>query len=130
MFLNIEKAVYPLVPLDLQFTVRSLCEVLESNGSSSMASVCATSLALMDAGVNIKEHVCGVAMGIVADFSDDKKQTISNYRILTDISGFEDYMGDMDFKIAGTKTGVTAVQVTISFWRILKKKKKKIHYIF
>lgn len=64
----------------------------------------------MDAGVELKEHVCGVAMGIFADF-DVKKENVTEYKILTDISGFEDYMGDMDFKIAGTKTGVTAVQV-------------------
>jgi polyribonucleotide nucleotidyltransferase len=104
-----EKSVYPLVPSEYEFTIRALNEVLESNGSSSMASVCATSLALMDAGVPIKEHVCGVAMGIFTKF-DDKNQNIVNYKIMTDISGFEDYFGEMDFKIAGTKSGVTAVQ--------------------
>lgn len=101
---------YPVLPTNNPFTVRSLCEVLESNGSSSMASVCASSLALMDAGVAIKEHVCGVAMGIFVEM-DEKNEEIKDYKILTDISGFEDYMGDTDFKIAGTKTGITAVQV-------------------
>lgn len=105
-----EKALYPLLPVDFPFTVRCLCEVLESNGSSSMASVCASSMALMDAGVPIKETVCGVAMGIFTEF-DEKNDSILRYKILTDISGFEDYMGDMDFKIAGTKEGITAVQV-------------------
>jgi polyribonucleotide nucleotidyltransferase len=110
-----EKSVYPLFPENYPFTVRSLCEVLESNGSSSMASVCATSLALLDAGVPIKEPVCGVAMGIFADF-DEKKEKITNYKILTDISGIEDYMGDMDFKVAGTQEGITALQVSESIY--------------
>ena len=107
----IEKALYPLLSTDHPFTVRCLCEVLESNGSSSMASVCAGSMALMDAGVAIKEHGCGEAMGIFADF-DETNENITDYKILTDISGFEDYMGDMDFKIAGTRNGITAVQVS------------------
>lgn len=67
-----------------------------------------------DAGVPLKEHVCGVAMGIFANF-DEKTENVIDYKILTDISGFEDYMGDMDFKIAGTKTGITAVQVNKVF---------------
>lgn len=103
-----EKAIYPLIPADYPFTIRAHCEVLESNGSSSMASVCATSLALMDAGVPVQRHVCGLAMGIVTKIVEDK---IVDYEILTDINGFEDYAGDMDFKIAGTATGITAVQV-------------------
>lgn len=107
-----EKAVYPLFPENFVFTVRSLCEVLESNGSSSMASVCATSLALMDAGVPIKEPVCGVAMGIFVETDD--QENIQKYKILTDISGFEDYMGDMDFKVAGTFDGITALQVSVN----------------
>lgn len=106
-----EKAVYPLVPTDFDFTIRALCEVLESNGSSSMASVCATSMALMDAGVPIEQPVCGVAMGIFTQF-DKQNENIVKYKILTDISGFEDYMGDTDFKIAGTLNGITAVQVS------------------
>lgn len=103
-----EKAVYPLIPSEFPLTIRCLCEVLESNGSSSMASVCASSMALLDAGVPIKEHVAGVAMGIFTDHDENKN--IKNYKILTDISGFEDYMGDMDFKVAGTINGITAVQ--------------------
>jgi polyribonucleotide nucleotidyltransferase len=79
-----------------------------------MASVCATSLALMDAGVNIKEPVCGVAMGIFAD-TDESGDKITNYKILTDISGLEDYMGDMDFKVAGTAEGITSLQVSFYF---------------
>jgi polyribonucleotide nucleotidyltransferase len=75
-----------------------------------MASVCATSLALMDAGVPIKEPVCGVAMGIFAD-TDESKDNVTNYQILTDISGLEDFMGDMDFKVAGTQEGITSLQV-------------------
>jgi polyribonucleotide nucleotidyltransferase len=106
-----EKAVYPLVPTNFDFTIRALCEVLESNGSSSMASVCATSMALMDAGVPIEQPVCGVAMGIFTQF-DKQNENIVKYKILTDISGFEDYMGDTDFKIAGTLNGITAVQVS------------------
>jgi polyribonucleotide nucleotidyltransferase len=105
-----EKSVYPMMPNEFPFTVRALCEVLESNGSSSMASVCATSMALMDAGVPIKRSVCGVAMGIITKF-DETKENLIEYKILTDISGFEDYMGDMDFKIAGTQDGITAIQV-------------------
>lgn len=103
-----EKALYPLIPNEFPLTIRCLCEVLESNGSSSMASVCASSLALLDAGVPLKEQVAGVAMGIFTDFNEQNE--IKEYKILTDISGFEDYMGDMDFKIAGTNDGITAVQ--------------------
>jgi len=101
----VESALYPMIPLDetFQFTVRLVSEVLESNGSSSMASVCASSLALMDAGVPIKEPVAGIAMGFVKE--GDKEA------ILTDIMGSEDFMGDMDFKIAGTKNGITAWQM-------------------
>ena len=107
-----EKSVYPMISEEYPFTIRALCEVLESNGSSSMASVCATSMALMDAGVPIKKSVCGVAMGIIAKF-DETNEKMIDYKILTDISGFEDYMGDMDFKIAGTEDGITAIQVII-----------------
>ncbi len=101
----VESAMYPMIPMDetFQFTVRLVSEVLESNGSSSMASVCASSLALMDAGVPIKEPVAGIAMGFIKE--GDKEA------ILTDIMGSEDFMGDMDFKIAGTKNGITAWQM-------------------
>ncbi len=102
------------MPEEFSFTTRAHCEVLESNGSSSMASVCATSMALMDAGVPIKESVCGVAMGILTrtEIDDNGLEKIIEHKILTDISGFEDYYGDMDFKIAGTINGITAVQVS------------------
>lgn len=99
-----EKALRPVVPQENQFTTRLLCEVLESNGSSSMASVCAGSLALLDAGVNIAAPMAGVAIGLV--------QHNEEYRVLTDISGLEDYFGEMDFKIAGTRKAFTALQVT------------------
>jgi polyribonucleotide nucleotidyltransferase len=85
--------------------IRVVSEILESNGSSSMASVCGTSLSLMDAGVPIKAPVAGVAMGLVLEGS--------RYRVLTDILGDEDHLGDMDFKVAGTKEGVTALQMDI-----------------
>ena len=84
-----EKAVYPIVPNDNPFTIRLLCEVLESNGSSSMASVCAGSLALVGAGVKIAEPVCGVAMGLVSRLNDDQK--ITDYKIMTDISVINQY---------------------------------------
>lgn len=98
-----ERALRPLVPTDSPFTTRLLCEVLESNGSSSMASVCAGSLALMDAGVEVSAPAAGVAIGLM--------QHAEQYRILTDISGMEDYFGDMDFKIAGTRKAFTALQL-------------------
>jgi len=87
------------------YTVRVVSEILESNGSSSMATVCASSLSLMDAGVPIKEPVSGIAMGLIKE----KDKTV----ILTDIAGVEDHFGDMDFKVAGTKNGVTAVQMDL-----------------
>jgi polyribonucleotide nucleotidyltransferase len=88
---------------DFPYTVRVACEVLESNGSSSMGSVCSGSMALMDAGVPLKGPVAGVAMGLIKE--GDK------YKILTDILGDEDHLGDMDFKLAGTKDGITAIQM-------------------
>jgi polyribonucleotide nucleotidyltransferase len=87
------------------YVMRVVSEILESNGSSSMASVCGTSLALMDAGVPIKAPVAGVAMGLVLDGG--------RFKVLTDILGDEDHLGDMDFKVAGTATGVTALQMDI-----------------
>jgi polyribonucleotide nucleotidyltransferase len=101
------RALLPVVPSkdDFQYTLRVVSEILESNGSSSMASVCGTSLSLMDAGVPIKEAVGGVAMGLVSDGT----QTA----ILTDIIGDEDHYGDMDFKVTGTREGVTALQMDI-----------------
>ena len=88
---------------DFPYTVRLVSEITESNGSSSQASICGGSLALMHAGVPIKEHVAGIAMGLIKKDDD--------YVVLTDIMGLEDHLGDMDFKVAGTKTGITALQM-------------------
>jgi polyribonucleotide nucleotidyltransferase len=100
-----ERALLPVVPSEEEFpyAIRIISEVLESNGSSSMASVCGSTLALMDGGVPIKAAVGGVAMGLVKEGED--------YVILTDIQGLEDHMGDMDFKVAGTRDGITALQM-------------------
>jgi len=102
----VERALEPLIPQKdvFPYTIRVVSEVLSSNGSSSMASVCASSLALMDAGVPVKKHVAGIAIGMV---SDEK----GNYKLLTDIQGIEDFAGDMDFKVAGTQDGITAIQL-------------------
>jgi polyribonucleotide nucleotidyltransferase len=102
-----ERALVPVLPSEEEFpyTLRLISEVLESNGSSSMASVCGSTLALMDAGVPIKKHVAGVAMGLVLH---GKK-----HAILTDIQGLEDALGEMDFKVAGTVDGITAIQMDI-----------------
>ncbi|XP_054584145.1 polyribonucleotide nucleotidyltransferase 1, mitochondrial isoform X2 [Eptesicus fuscus] len=107
-----EKALYPVIPKDFPFTIRITSEVLESNGSSSMASACCGSLALMDAGVPISSAIAGVAIGLVTKNNTDKDE-IEDYRLLTDILGIEDYNGDMDFKIAGTNKGITALQADI-----------------
>nr|CAI5850263.1 unnamed protein product [Callosobruchus analis] len=100
-----EKGLMSVLPHDFPFTIRLTSEVLESNGSSSMATVCGGSLALMDAGVPLTSPAAGVAIGL--------KKEIEEYQILTDILGIEDYMGDMDFKIAGTRKGITALQADI-----------------
>ncbi|CAI3504451.1 polyribonucleotide nucleotidyltransferase [Enterococcus cecorum] len=102
-----ERALAQVIPSekDFPYTIRLVAEVLESNGSSSQASICAGTLALMDAGVPIKAPVAGIAMGLVSDGE--------NYTILTDIQGLEDHLGDMDFKVAGTKDGITALQMDI-----------------
>lgn len=102
-----ERALVPVIPSETVFpyTIRLVSEVLESNGSSSMGSVCGSTLSLMDAGVPIKAPVSGVAMGLVKDGD--------HYTILTDIQGMEDALGDMDFKVAGTEKGVTAIQMDI-----------------
>ncbi len=102
-----EKALRPVMPSNEEFpyTVRIVSEILESNGSSSMATVCASSLSLMGSGVPIKKAVSGIAMGMVKEGDD--------YAILTDIAGVEDHYGDMDFKVAGTKDGITAVQMDL-----------------
>ena len=102
-----EKALEPLIPSeeDFPYTIRLVSEVLSSNGSTSQASVCASTLALLDAGVPIKRPAAGIAMGLVT--SED----LSEEEILTDIQGIEDFFGDMDFKVAGTERGITAIQV-------------------
>ncbi|RMD59402.1 MAG: polyribonucleotide nucleotidyltransferase, partial [Nitrospirae bacterium] len=102
-----ERAIAPVLPdtTEFPYTIRLVADILESNGSSSMASVCGGSLALMDAGVPLSEPVAGIAMGLVKE--ED------NYVILTDILGLEDHLGDMDFKVAGTKNGITAFQMDV-----------------
>ncbi len=104
-----ERSLLPLLPSDevFPYTVRIVSDILESNGSSSMASVCGGSLALMDAGVPLKAPVAGVAMGLVMDEKTGK------WAVLSDIAGAEDHYGDMDFKVAGTRTGITALQMDI-----------------
>jgi len=104
----VEKALLPVIPDFEQFpyTIRIVSEILSSNGSTSMASTCSSSLALMDAGVPILKPVAGIAIGLV---TDEK----GNYKVLTDIQGPEDHFGDMDFKVAGTEDGVTAIQMDI-----------------
>ena len=101
-----ERALVPVLPRDEDFpyTIRLVSEVLSSNGSTSMASVCASSLSLMDAGIPINRSVAGIAMGLVTD-------TEGRFTVLTDLEGMEDFYGDMDFKVAGTTEGITAVQM-------------------
>jgi polyribonucleotide nucleotidyltransferase len=102
-----ERALAPMVPSieEFPYSIRVVSDILESNGSSSMASVCGSSLALMDAGVPIKRPVAGIAMGLIKEGDD--------YIVLTDIAGVEDHLGDMDFKVAGTERGITALQMDI-----------------
>lgn len=109
-----KRALAALLPdhADFQYTIRLVSEITESNGSSSMASVCGGALAMMDAGVPLKEHVAGVAMGLILD--DGK------FAVLTDILGDEDHLGDMDFKVAGTQQGITALQMDIKIQGITK----------
>ncbi|XP_015217967.2 polyribonucleotide nucleotidyltransferase 1, mitochondrial [Lepisosteus oculatus] len=108
-----EKALKPVIPKDFPFTIRVTSEVLESNGSSSMASACGGSMALMDAGVPVSSAVAGVAIGLISKPNPEKPSEIQDYRLLTDILGIEDYHGDMDFKMAGTSKGITALQADI-----------------
>ncbi|HWF53948.1 MAG TPA: polyribonucleotide nucleotidyltransferase, partial [Solirubrobacteraceae bacterium] len=102
-----ERALVPMIPSqeDFPYTIRVVSDIFESNGSSSMASVCGSSLSLMDAGVPLKAPVAGIAMGLIKEGDD--------YIILTDIAGVEDHLGDMDFKVAGTRDGITALQMDI-----------------
>ncbi len=104
-----ERALTPLVPAEDKFayTIRIVSDILESNGSSSMASVCGGSMAMMDAGVPLASPVAGIAMGLIMDEKTGK------YAVLSDIAGAEDHYGDMDFKVAGTSTGITALQMDI-----------------
>lgn len=104
-----ERALIPVIPSEEEFpyTIRVVSEVLSSNGSSSQASICGSTLALMDAGVPIKKPVAGIAMGLVTNEDE------TEMAILTDIQGLEDHLGDMDFKVAGTKDGITALQMDI-----------------
>ncbi|MFL5883738.1 MAG: polyribonucleotide nucleotidyltransferase, partial [Thermoleophilaceae bacterium] len=102
-----ERALVPLIPTQEEFpyTIRVVSDIFESNGSSSMASVCGSSLSLMDAGVPIKRPCAGIAMGLIKEGDD--------YIVLSDIAGVEDHLGDMDFKVAGTSEGITALQMDI-----------------
>ena len=110
-----ERALAPVIPEQKEFpyTIRLVSETLSSNGSSSMASVCGSILALMDGGVPIKNMVAGIAMGLMSEHND--------YKILTDIQGPEDHHGDMDLKVAGTDKGITAVQMDVKIEGITKK---------
>jgi len=103
-----QRALKKMIPADNPYTVRIVSDILESNGSSSMATVCAGTLALMDAGVKIQKPVSGIAMGLISDEKDP-----NNYAVLSDILGDEDHLGDMDFKITGTADGITACQMDI-----------------
>ena len=105
-----EKALVPVIPSEEEFpyTIRVVSEVLSSNGSTSQASICGSTLALMDAGVPIKNPVAGISTGLVTNPEDE-----NDYVMLTDIQGLEDFFGDMDFKVGGTKNGITAIQVDI-----------------
>lgn len=107
-----EKSLAGMLPSDVEwpFSVRINAETLESNGSSSMAAVCSGSLALMDAGVPIKEHVGAISVGLVMD-EDEQTGEVTRHELLSDIMGLEDVLGDMDFKIAGTRGGITGIQL-------------------
>ncbi len=109
-----KRALVPVLPTieDFQYTIRVVSEITESNGSSSMASVCGGCLSMMDAGVPLKDHVAGVAMGLIKEGS--------KFAVLTDILGDEDHLGDMDFKVAGTEKGITALQMDIKIQGITK----------
>ncbi len=102
-----QRALEPMVPDESPYTIRVVSDILESNGSSSMATVCAGSMALMDAGIQMKKAVSGIAMGLIYD------EETKNYAVLSDILGDEDHLGDMDFKVTGTKDGITACQMDI-----------------
>ncbi|MDD5934300.1 MAG: polyribonucleotide nucleotidyltransferase [Clostridiales bacterium] len=111
-----ERALVPVLPSEEEFpyAIRTVSETLESNGSTSQASICASSLSLMAAGVPIKKPVAGISTGLVTGESDD------DYLVLTDIQGLEDFFGDMDFKVAGTRDGITAIQMDIKIHGLTK----------
>src|SRR5690606_33769286 len=102
-----QRALKGMIPADCPYTVRVVSEVLESNGSSSMATVCSGTMALMDAGIQLKKPVSGIAMGVITDTESGK------YAVLSDTLGDEDHLGDMDFKVTGTADGITACQMDI-----------------
>ena len=104
-----ERALVPVLPSTEEFpyAIRTVSETMESNGSTSQASICASTLSLMAQGVPIKEMVAGISCGLVTGETDD------DYIVLTDIQGLEDFFGDMDFKVGGTKNGITAIQMDI-----------------
>ncbi len=131
-----ERALLPVIPdkEEFPYAIRVVSEVLSSNGSSSQASVCGSTLALMDAGVPIKAPVAGIAMGLVERVEEDGSSTMA---ILSDIQGMEDFLGDMDFKVAGTEKGVTAIQMDIKvhglsreiLWKALQQAREGRMYI-
>ena len=108
-----ERSVLPVLPAedDFPYAIRLVSEIMSSNGSTSMASVCGGSLALMDAGVPLSQHVAGISTGLVTEMDDDGN--IAKYVVLTDIIGAEDHFGDMDFKVCGTRDGVTGFQLDL-----------------
>jgi len=108
-----ERALEPMIPSvdEFPYTIRVVSEILSSNGSTSMASVCGSTLSLMDSGVPLKKPVAGIAMGLVV--KQNKEKEGSEYAILSDIQGLEDHVGDMDFKVAGTQDGITAIQMDV-----------------
>ena len=116
-----ERALEPVLPSeeDFPYAIRTVSEILSSNGSTSQASVCGSTLALMDAGVPLKAPVAGIAMGLIKDENKNK------VAIMSDIQGLEDFLGDMDFKVAGTKDGITAIQMDIKIKGIDEKILKK-----
>ena len=106
------RAIKPLLPSkdDFPYTIRVVSEITESNGSSSMATVCGTSMSMMDSGVPLEQPCAGIAMGLIKE--DDR------FAVLSDILGDEDHLGDMDFKVAGTSTGITSLQMDIKITSI------------
>lgn len=110
-----ENALIPVIPeaIDFPYTIRVVTEILSSNGSTSMASTCGCTLALMDAGVPIKKPVAGISIGLMHEQKIPGKESSRNFKLLTDIQGLEDHYGDMDFKVAGTDAGITAIQLDV-----------------